>query len=171
MKTIRISTLTALAMWLAIFFLGVLPYAGIRTLNIEKRPHVVGFFSNFRVVSGTKGSRYILATLDYDRPSSGGEVHCRVDPYRLGPAGTEASKLSSAQFAVRTDSCAEAIQLPLSSPHDLRGWITLLLTGSMYAALAGFGYGFALLLDENIGKRRSLTRSPAPPDTMTPTGP
>jgi hypothetical protein len=123
MKTVCISALIALAAWLAIFFFGVLPYAGIRTLKIENRPHVVGFFSNYRVVSGTKGSRYVLATLDFDRPSSKVVVHCKIDPYRLGLVDTEASKLSSAQFAVRMDSCAEAIQLPLGSPDDLWGWI------------------------------------------------
>jgi hypothetical protein len=156
MKTVRISTLIALAAWLAIFFFGMLPYAGIRTLKIENRPHVFGFFSNYRVVSGTKGSRYVLATLDFDRPSSKGVVHCKIDPYQLGLVNTEASKLSSAQFAVRTDSCAEAIQLPLSSPYDLWGWIRLLLIGSTCAALAGCVFGFAVLHDY-VGKCRSPT--------------
>jgi hypothetical protein len=156
MKTMRISILIALAAWLAIFFFGVLPYAGIRTLKVKSRPHVVGFFSNYRVVSGTKGSRYVLATLDFDRSSSEGVVHCKIDPYQLGLANTEASKLSSAQFAVRIDSCAETIQLPLSSPHDLWAWIRLIFTGSMYAALAGCFFGFAVLHDY-VGKRRSPT--------------
>ena len=156
MKTVRISNLIALAAWLAIFFLGVLPYAGIRTLKIKNRPHVVGFFSNYRVVSGTKGSRYVLATLDFDRPTSDGVVHCKIDPYRLGTVNTDASKLSSAQFAVRMDSCAEAIQLPLSSPHDLWGWISLFFTGSLYAVLVGCVFGFAVLHDY-AGKRRSPT--------------
>ena len=156
MKTVRISALIALAAWLAIFFFGVLPYAGIRTLEIENRPHVIGLFSNYRVVSGTKGSRYVLATLDFDRPDSKGVVHCKIDPHQLGRVHTEASKLSSAQFAVRTDSCAEAIQLPLSSPYDLWGWIRLLFIGSMYAALAGCVFGFAVLHDY-AGKFRSPT--------------
>lgn len=147
MKTVRLSTLIALAAWLAIFLVGVLPYAGSRTLKIESRPHVIGSFSNYRVVSGTKGSRYVLATLDFDRPGSQGVVHCKVDPYQLGPVNTEASRLSSAQFAVRMDSCAEAIQLPLSNPHDVWGWVRLFLVGSMYAALAGCVFGLAMLYD------------------------
>jgi hypothetical protein len=147
MKTVRISFLIALAAWLAIFIFGVLPYAGIRTLKVENRPQVVGFFSNYRVVSGTKGARYVLATLDFDRPGSKGVVHCKIDPYQLGLVNTEASKLSSAQFAVRIDSCAEAIQLPLGTPHDLWGWIRLLFIGSMYAALVGCVFGLAVLHD------------------------
>jgi hypothetical protein len=70
----------------------------------------------------------------------------RVDPYQLGLVNTEPSKLSSAQFAVRIDSCAEGIQLPLSRPHDLWDWIRLFFIGSMYAALAGCVFGFAVLL-------------------------
>jgi hypothetical protein len=158
MKTVRNTALIVLAVWLAIFFFGVLPYAGIRALKIECRPHVVGFFSNYRVVSGTKGARYVLATLDFDRPSPRGVVHCKFDPYRLGTVNTDASKLSSAQFAVRTDSCAEAIQLPPGTPQDLSGWLMLLLTGSMYAALIGCIFGLTVLHDYG-GKRKH--RSPA----------
>ena len=147
MKAVRISTLMTLAAWLVIFFLGVLPYAGIRTLDVENRPHVVGSFSNYRVVSGTKGARYVLATLDFDRPSPNGVVHCKIDSYQLGLANTEASKLSSAQFAVHMDSCAGALRLPLDIPHDLWGWISLLFTGAIYAALAGCIFGIAVMHD------------------------
>ncbi|MHC2338044.1 hypothetical protein [Bradyrhizobium sp. USDA 4454] len=147
MKTVRTSILFVLAAWLVIFFFGVLPYVGSQTLKVESRAHVMGFFSNYREVSGTKGSGYVVVTLDFDRPSPQGPVHCKVDPYTLGSVDTEVSKLSSAQFAVQEGTCAAAIQLPLNSPHDLWGWIRLLLLGSMYAAIIGCVFGFAVLHD------------------------
>ncbi|MHC2257620.1 hypothetical protein ACVILK_007312 [Bradyrhizobium embrapense] len=147
MKTVRTSFQFALAAWLVILLLGVLPYAGSQALKIKDRPRVMGFFSNYREVSGTKGSRYVVATLDFDRPSPQGLVHCKIDPYTLGPVNTEASKLSNAQFAVQMGTCEAAIQLPLGSPHDLWGWIRLLLLGSMYATIIGCVYSFAMLHD------------------------
>jgi hypothetical protein len=148
------------AIWLAIFFLGVLPYAGIQTWKVHRRPQATGVFSNFRVVAGTKGSRYVLATLDFDRPSATGVVHCRIDPYRMDTLNSRAASVTRAQFAVRDDSCAEAIRLPLSTPSDLLGWVYLFFIG-LICALAGICFlGFAATLDR-VGRRRRVSQSKA----------
>lgn len=158
-KSLRNCSLIGLAIWLAAFCLGLLPYAGIQTWKINRRTHTTGVFSNHHVVRGKTDN--VFATLDFDRPNSTGFVHCKIDSYKLGRFNTEPASDTSAQFAVRDDSCAEAIRLPLSTPDNLWGWVRLFSVGSIYAALGACLLGFSVKLD-SARRRKAPPCGPAP---------
>lgn len=124
-----------LAIWTVTFFVFVIPLTMLHAWKVDRRPIVDGYFSEHREISGRKGRINVLATLDFDRPSSEGLVHCHVANVYMGAPNNARSYTTHTELAVHSDSCGEYSQLPLAVPRTPADWEWLFLQGCLGAFL------------------------------------
>jgi hypothetical protein len=113
----------------AIFLFVVLPVVGSQIYRARSWPIVEGRFSDHHSQYVRRSGWGVVAHLDFDRPSSGGTIHCHFDEIYTGPADQKTSYNPTATFAVNTDTCNQFTQLPLSFPDNLTGWLVLFCYG------------------------------------------
>lgn len=134
--------------WVLAFVIVVVPLTLLNSWKVSRLPVVEGTLSNQRIVEvenrkARMAELWVKATLQFDRPSESGIVHCRHDDVTIGPAGKPESFVTRAQLAVRRDSCHDYSFLPVHVPSWMEwagiflavGIYLIFLTGILYFAL------------------------------------
>jgi hypothetical protein len=123
--------------WTGLFVFLVVPFTSLYEWNVGQRPVVTARVSNPRLewVQGKGRGHYdVYATLDYDRPTNNDVVvHCHLDHYGMGRAGSADVRDWTIEIAARLDSCFDPARLPLHTPTSLWDWIVLYLEGCVAA--------------------------------------
>jgi hypothetical protein len=89
------------------------PLALLRHRAISERPIVTASASDQHVVPPKKGEPYVVATLEFDRPSKDGQlVHCKIADQFVGKPYDPKAFDTQIHLAVRTDSCYDAVRMP-----------------------------------------------------------
>ncbi|MGA7431721.1 MAG: hypothetical protein WBQ24_06635 [Xanthobacteraceae bacterium] len=130
--------------WTGLFVLLVVPFTALYEWNVSKRPVVTALVSNPSLeFESTKdgGSYNVFGSLDYDRPTSNGLVHCHLEKFFLGTSGTADAKVWTFQLAVHPDTCEEPVRLPIRAPTTFGEWSAVYLAGCVLSALIALVVG------------------------------
>jgi hypothetical protein len=153
----------ALAVWALVFVILVVPFTLLNAWKVGALPAVEGTLSSHRIVEVKQRKshlpeRWVKATLEFDRPTESGLVHCKHEDVTIGPAGKPESFATRAQLAVRRDSCHGYTFLPLHVP-SLGEWTGIFLAVGIYLfVLTGILF-LALRYQKPAGARRGVADS------------
>ncbi len=129
----------ALAVWALVFVVLVVPFTLLNAWKVAALPVVEGMLSDHRVVEVKQRKSHIpetwvKATLEFDRPTVSGLVHCKHEDVTIGPAAKPESFVKRAELAVRRDSCHGYTFLPLHVPSWVE-WTGIFLAVGLYLFL------------------------------------
>lgn len=153
--------------WTGLFALLVVPFTTLYEWNVSKRPVVTALVSDPSLeLEATKdGGRYnVFGSLDFDRPTSNGLVHCHLEKFFLGTSGTTDAKVWALQLAVHPDTCQEPVRLPVRAPTTFGEWSAVYLAGCVLSALIALVVGPSRSdsTDESYVHLSAGTASPIP---------
>jgi hypothetical protein len=102
-----------LAIEVAVAIVLFTPIALVRQHEISKRPIVTASASDQPEIPGKgKTGPLVIATVEFDRPSKDGPVHCKITDQTVGHPWDRAAFDTRIHLAVRTDSCYDAVRVP-----------------------------------------------------------
>jgi hypothetical protein len=130
----------AIIVWTLIFFCVILPFVSLYINKVEDRPVVTAEVTNAHevIISTEKLNPWIVADLDFDRPTADGLAHCHLKDFKMGQPNTPGAYASVLQLAVHPYSCYEPVRLPFRTP-GFAGWTVIYLIGCIIASIWAFG--------------------------------
>jgi hypothetical protein len=160
----------ALGVWTFLFLVLVVPFALLHDWKVASLPVVEGTLSQHRVVEVKRHKPrptelWVMANLEFDRPSDHGTVPCKLDDVSIGPAANPQSFATRIELAVRTDSCHGYAMLPRDGTAIVREWVMVFL---LVCVSIFIGIGIHSLARRN--PRPSAVRR-APADAIRRSGP